>query len=279
MARLLRWIEVAKTHPTEWDLPAAGAMAIGNLAQSDARATLLVGMPTVIEVLVDLVNSDKSGFQYAAIGTIKNLAICEQNKAVLLTSVNMVPALMLALNSPQGVIQYLAASTIRSLCINQQPDTVKLIAKADGLFSRLAHLGTQEDQAVRYEATRAVANVVRYGQCVPDGVGDCIPQLVVMAAAESPLLVLEALVTLARLAANADLRKQVAETTALDVATEIAGSEGKSAEMVCNAISLIGALHTDADSQYSDAISGLLADLVKSDDATVAAHAAKMAAI
>lgn len=37
--------------------------------------------------------------------------------------------------------------------------------------------------------------------------------------------------------------------------------------------------HTDADSQYSDAISGLLADLVKSDDATVAAHAAKMAAI
>ena len=28
----------------------------------------------------------------------------------------------------------------------------------------------------------------------------------------------------------------------LDIATEIAGSEGKSAEMVCNAISLIGAL-------------------------------------
>ena len=50
--------------------------------------------------------------------------------------IRQVPALMLALNSPQGVIQYLAASTIRSLCIDQQPDTVKLIAKADGTVAR-----------------------------------------------------------------------------------------------------------------------------------------------
>ena len=48
---------------------------------------------------------------------------------------------------------------------------------------------------------------------------------------------------------------------------------------VCNALSLIGALHTAADSPYSDATAQLLADLAKSDDPTVAGQAAKMTAI
>ena len=73
------------------------------------------------------------------------------------------------LESPSGPVQYRAATLLRSLCL-PGPSALavaRTLASRPGVLPRLVHLASQEDEHVRAEATRTLANMVKLAATPP----------------------------------------------------------------------------------------------------------------
>jgi len=243
--RFLGWMKGAFVPSPNWDIPSAGAVAIGNIARNPEQATTMGGNVDVLDCLVSMLSTDNSGFQYSALGVLKNLSVAPPNKKRLLQG-TVIAGLHTTLKSPQEPLQYLSASTLRAICIDQDADSVRQLAEYPGMIARLTHLGKQEQEAVRFEALRTIANIVRFGRYIPPET-EFIPSLVAMAAAEHATLVSDAIVTLVRLSVDQTVRKAIAEANALEACINIVKSSTRAHEaaIVCNASSLIAGLLGD----------------------------------
>eukprot|EP00048_Salpingoeca_helianthica_P016539 m.232878 g.232878 ORF g.232878 m.232878 type:complete len:559 (-) comp18898_c0_seq1:37-1713(-) len=189
------WLE----HPTDEDLHVAGAISIGNMARSDARcSTLLSGPPRLIPALAGLVQRDITRVQHAALGALKNLSNYAPSKP-LLTAALPLPAMLAALHAGTAHIQYQGATLLRAL-LYKQPAFVTTVVTFPGLLDRLVHLTGSEEERVRAESVRALANIARYGDAEAH-VGLCqagaVKSLVEMINSTHPLMRMEAASALA----------------------------------------------------------------------------------
>lgn len=144
-----------------YELPAAGALAVGNIVRSDENSRTMAAVPGVMEALIHMLAKDRMGFQYNALGALKNLIRLPVNKEKCV-ELGLIPAVSTALQSDGGPVQYRAASLIRALCLDPNAtDVIAQLVVIDGVIARLVHLGHQEDEHVRAEATRALGNFVK----------------------------------------------------------------------------------------------------------------------
>eukprot|EP00040_Diaphanoeca_grandis_P016132 m.83113 g.83113 ORF g.83113 m.83113 type:complete len:633 (+) comp25596_c2_seq1:94-1992(+) len=271
LERFVTWINYAKTFPKNWDPPSAGAIAIGNIARTGENAAWIADKPAVLDALIELLHTDKSGFQFSALGAIKNIAILERNKKILVDA-EIMAALMISLNDSQGVLQYNAASIIRSLCMKQSDDVIQKICSTEGLFDRLNHLGQQEEEAVRSEATRVFANIARFSQTpLPESFTVAIPNLITMGSSSHAILKSESLVTLIRLTKT--FRQQVCDGGALKLALTIARGDQSNVEIICNALTLIGSLHDNGQQSATEETINVVTTLSTSENEQLSSQA------
>lgn len=272
--RFVGWINLATKYPKNWDPPSAGAIAIGNISRSAEKAEWIVNKSNVVTALIQMLHTDKSGFQFSALGAIKNMAVLKKNKQTLIEA-NVMEGLMVALKDSQGVLQYNAAGIIRSLCMNQSQPMLDRICATDGLFDRLNHLGKSEEEAVRSESVRVFANVARFSTAaLPETFIAAIPSVVKMADSPHTLLKSEALVTLVRL--TKQFHQQVSDGGALDLALKIISDQSTAdpinPELVCNALSLIGSLRKDIEQNLGDSVMSTIKSLAEHEDKAIATH-------
>jgi hypothetical protein len=258
LATAVQWMSARRDHPDEWDVPSAGAIVVGNVARTPEHAASVVAAGGVLEELVGLAESDKSGLQFAALGALKNLSVLEANKAEM-ASRGVMAAVDAGLRSPQGALQYGAASLARSICAS--PAAVPRVLAAEGgggvaLIERLIHLAGQEEEAVRSEATRALGNLCRHaprsnhrddddddeGSDTEAALCGAAPWLVSMVSSKHAVLVSDALLALVALLARGEGgRAAVAAADAQAAAVECMSARREPA-IACNALTLIGAL-------------------------------------
>ena len=104
----------------------------------------------------------------------------------------------------------------------------------------------QEQEAVRFEALRTIANIIRFGQYIPMETA-FIPLMVKMAEAEHPTLVADAIVTLVRMSVDTTLRQPIADAGTLQTCVDVVMGTTRTHEdgIVCNASSLMAGLLAD----------------------------------
>eukprot|EP00041_Stephanoeca_diplocostata_P020091 m.442194 g.442194 ORF g.442194 m.442194 type:complete len:510 (-) comp21472_c0_seq2:583-2112(-) len=66
--------------PHHWDIPSAGAVALGNIARTAETALLVQQCDGVVASLFKMVSSNKISLQFAALNTLKNLSVLELNR-------------------------------------------------------------------------------------------------------------------------------------------------------------------------------------------------------
>lgn len=63
LATAVRWMSARRDYPDEWDVPSAGAIAVGNIARTADHAARVATTDGALEELVGMTESDKSGLQ------------------------------------------------------------------------------------------------------------------------------------------------------------------------------------------------------------------------
>ncbi|EDQ89907.1 uncharacterized protein MONBRDRAFT_36800 [Monosiga brevicollis MX1] len=267
LTQFVRWMR----HDND-ELKVAGAIAVGNVCRSDVNAALLGAQPGLITQLAQLATSHLSFVQHAGLSSLKNLLKLPANRAQLQDATGYA-AVYKCIDDPQAPLQYLGCSVLRFLVQSADGNRLEHLVHSEipALPSRLVHLSKSETLAVRAEATRLLAALIKAAGSSqvtePLGAAGAFDALLRMLEEEHPLLQQESVVGLAlATAGSAACLQQLMED---NVVPRIAAflKRATMPNLLCNGLAVISQLASHADSALTaDAVATLRAAVTSHQD-------------
>eukprot|EP01147_Barroeca_monosierra_P010012 gene10012-2186_t len=146
------------------DRAVIGLVGIGNICRSHTSARLLGSIPTIIDAIIKLTKHKMSFVQHAALNVLNNFVKFPDNKTKAIEA-GAVECLLTSIHDPQPPLQYLACSSLRILSSTEDRSLLKRVVNDETTLLRLEHLAKSEVLAVRSEAMRVLAAIVKHGAC------------------------------------------------------------------------------------------------------------------